>query len=322
MRLSVCVCACALVALTSTSANAASVRATLASDGRIALYTGTADATDLEYLGTNAPPSGTSAPQSVQYSFEVDDDHFLYVVVWRAPTGLLGEFLCNGLPLLTGDPAWQTYRAPWRLAVDALPPTATQCGQEIRAATRRHAWAKAAAIGVNKTGPSGPVADVNPDASWMSYPLPAGNAGAAPDAPDCLIFRISPTQLWPEIELWHERNIGSGDLTGGSGGRGGYDYMGGYFHGAHGGGGINSGGTSTVRGIPFPFTSFDPPSSYSNPPSVIEQTSEEPILPPGPEEPEEPTTPEDPERPTPPPIVPEPSTALLLLGALPLLRRR
>ncbi len=320
MRLSVCVCACALVALATATANAASVRATLASDGRIALYTGTADATDLEYLGTNSPPDGVTPTQAMQYNFEVDDDHFVYVVIWKAPTGLLGEFLCNGLPMLTGDPAWQAYRAPWRLAPDAMPPTATQCGQEVRAATRRHAWTKAAATGLNQIGPGGLVASISADANWMSYPQPAEGSPAASDGAECLIFRISPTQLWPEIELWHGRNTGRAPLAGG-GNAASYGWMGGGGPGRSNSGDLGSAGTSTVRGIGTPFSTYDPPNSYSTPPTVIEQTPTDPILPPSPEDPEDPTDPEEPERPD-PPITPEPGTVMLLMGLLPLLRRR
>ena len=325
MRLdaSVVTCALAVAGLTSTAAFASSVHATVASDGRFAIYTGTAEGTDLDFIATNeyASASTNGLTPFTRY-FELDDQRYIYVAVWgntSPETGLLAEFLFNGIAVLSGDPAWQAYATPVRSDVGAAPPSPAEMGQHIRTATRRFAWEKAAVFGANGYGPAGNVASLNSDAAWMWTPTQSAGVATTPVGDgQVVIFRISPTELWPEIELWHDRNVGAGPLSGGNSR---FDAR---YHPPGGGGGgggaygLGNYGTGAVRGPRAPFASYDPPGSATtpatNPPATHTNSSvtERPDAPPE----------EEPTRPL-PPIVPEPSTGLLLLvGTLCLRPRR
>ncbi|MCK4340782.1 MAG: hypothetical protein KAY37_03555 [Phycisphaerae bacterium] len=337
MRWDAYVVACALAVTASSTAWASSVHAVVATEGRLAVYTGSADGAELELVGANQNTSTSLKNLSPQeYLFEVEDQRYIYLMVWSNPGtagGVLAEILFNGLPVLSGDPAWEVYTTPLRLAGDAAAPGTSVVGQQIRTANRRFAWEKAAVDGVNGVGPAGLVAGLSADAAWMwrpGEPVDLTVVVATPRAAECLIFRISPTELWPEIELWHGRNVGTGPLTGGTfNGNADYRFLGDGGGGGRGGYGLPWGGPGAIRGIGNPFEDFRPPGSTSIPPTITTEEEFDPLLPPVPDELPYDSTSTSVERSIPdeppdePPVIPEPGTALLMLpGFAWFIRRR
>jgi hypothetical protein len=314
-----------IASLVSSGALASSVHAVFASECGYAIFTGAAHGTELNLIAVE--PAGVSPgvvrpPRS--YSFEMEDNRYVYVAVCGqdcAGCGLLAEFIFNGLPVLSGDPAWQVVAASCDIGTDAFRLTTADVSQEIRRANRRFAWRTAGVVARNGIGPCGRVDDISSDAAWMWLPaerpaLTLDTAESRPADGCCVLFRISPGEIWPEIELWHGQNVGTGPLSGSASDRGWYGGLGG------GGGGIgeSSGGPSgtgspLVWSIPNPFPDYEPPNSSSIPPDITPPEPSEPVVP---HSPDEPTPPDDSDHPRPPPgpPIPEPTTGLLaLLGA-------
>ncbi len=209
-----------------------------------------------------------------------------------------------------------------RITADTAPPGTGEVGRQIRTATRRFAWEKAALNGANEPGAASVVKDISEKAAWMWRPAEAVDltaSTAAPSPAECLIFRISPTELWPEIELWHSRNVGTGPLTGGvfnEDSR--YRFFEGGGNSGGGGSGWWPGGPSGVRSIGNPFRDFTPHGSSTVPGSIPSSDDRSVIVIP----PADTSSDESKKPPDTPPVVPEPSAGLLMLPAAWLLRRR
>ncbi len=322
MRWDAFVVTCALAAAGAARAGdmTASVQAKLLTDGRWAVYKGAANGADLELLGTNDPPSAADfLPVPQQCRFELEDQRYIYVVVWGTPPtdgGVLAEFLFNGIAVLSGDSTWEVCLPPLRLEPDDPPPSTSAVGSQIRRASRLFVWQKAALVGANGFGPAGVVRGISERAAWMWSPVDVNGWRPGPLAArsgQVLIFRINPNELWPEIELWHERNVGVGPEIGGAISGDGYYRSGAGSAGAGGGSGVPAmGGTGAVRGVPDPFSNFEPPGATSRVASATESGRSSPRLPPSPvlsstDDKQPPANPPE------PPVVPEPSAALLAL---------
>jgi hypothetical protein len=309
------------------------VHATIASCCGYAIYSGTANGAELELLAAcpgSCGDDGTIAPQS--YRFEIEDQRYIYVAVCGdecGTNGLLAEFLFNDLAVLSGDPAWEVVPASCEIGRDALRLTTADVTRQVHRANGQSAWQRAAAMSRNTR-----VGEISPDAAWMWLPrqpltvTPDGGLDAATGA-CCVLFRISPGQIWPEIELWHGRNAGWGSAGawGYSGGGSNYFWGGGSGGGGgHGGGGLANahGGYAPPITDPFPTTAppnsrsipitptFTPPESYPGMPPP----SHTPVDNPPAEPPDTYVGPPDQEGRTKPPVtppVPEPASALLLL---------
>ncbi len=304
---------CAFALLSSSAVLASSVHAIVATEGPYAVYSGATDATDMKFIGAG-PGLAKAGPmaEADAHSFEIEDERYIYIATWGNPKdarGVLANIIFNGVEVLSGDPAWEVYPTPLDMSGETLPPTLSDVSQQIRSANRRRSWKPTGIFSGNGEGSDGEIADISPAAAWMWLPL-EGDLPVAADTTDtapagvCMIFRIAPTELWPEIQLWHGRNAGTGPTAGASiysirpqtiGGGGG--------SGGGSGGGLTSSGSGSVNGPGYPFPNFDPPNSSSNPP----------VSPP----------PDDPTKPIiPTPRIPEPTSALLLLAALAGIRRR
>lgn len=306
-----------------TSALASSVHATVVADGRYALYTGSADGTEIDYIGEGAA-GGDGPARPAKFYFEIQDQRYVYLAVWATPTaarGLLAEFLFNDLPVLSGDPAWQVYPVSGDPLRGTPGPSTSVLSEHIRRANRRFAWLKAAVHGGNAIGSRRLVEAISEEAAWMGLPteVTAGDSGPAPAGPGAtwLIYRLSPNEIWPEIALWHSHNVGRGPLTSEA------VYAGPYRFGGGGGGGGGSSGPLSPRGgsgvfpVRNPFPNTAPPNSSSIPPTVTPSEPSNPVVPPVP-----PVPPDKPKPPVPPPPVPEPTTAMLMLAVAGWLRRR
>jgi len=307
--------ACAIASATPAAALASYVHAVVASEGRYAIYTGAADGTEIDFIGGNtesAGPGGAILPE--HYTFEMEDQRYVYVAVWAAPSaarGLLTEFLFNDVAVLSGDPAWQVYPTVLEMDANDDPPTTADVSLNVRRANRRYAWAKAAVISGNGPDTAAGVVDINAEAAWMWRPAEEGPityGGIDPPSDRvCVIFRIAPNEIWPEIELYHGRNVGTGPSAGAT-----FNPSGRYRRGGGGGGsggssgGIRPRGTGTVSRVPNPFPNFDPPNSHSIPPDITPPEPSKPVIPPDDE-----------------PDIPEPGTAMMtLVVAGWMLRRR
>ncbi len=344
---------CAAFAPTSAFAGM-SVNAQVASEGRFAIYTGAPNGSELELVAANndAPqPVGVLASLLPQRAtFELPDGHCIYVATWgvqRPQAGLIGEFLFNGMPVFSGDPAWEVYFSPLRLDRSENPPAAPRFADEIVSATRRFQWKKAAKLVGNGAGPVSMIGQINRTAAWMW--LPSASAKAAPPAVPVnglLIFRIAPNDIWPEIELNYLSNVGLGSGVGDpAAGAPGYSTFAGGGRFGGGSSGRDPLGGVFARGPFTPFANFDPPDSYTIPSeSPDEGLTSDPIIPlpsdrtpvassdddtdfPGTNTTSDSVTrppPVDPPVPPddPPPLVPEPATLVLLACGLTLLRRR
>lgn len=308
-----------LVCAGATTALASSVQATIVADGNYALYTGTADGTEIDYIG-----EGTGAADAARkFYFEIEDQRYVYLAVWATPAtarGVLARFLFNDLPVFSGDPAWEVYG----VVADPLPggasPSTSLLSAHVRRANRRFAWLKPALNGVNAVGSRPLVEAIGEKAAWMNLPADAPTVASEPGGGEpgavWLIFRLSPNEIWPEIELWHGHNVGRAPLEGGDyNANGHYRYLGG---GGAGGGGDSSPlwarGRGDVTNVPNPFPNTAPPNSSSIPPTVPPSEPSNPVVPPAP--------PEKPKPPVPPPPIPEPTTAMLMLVGAAWLRRR
>ncbi len=298
-----------LVCAGATTALASSVQATIVADGNYALYTGTADGTEIDYIGEGTGAADAAAAAQ-RFYFEIEDQRYVYLAVWATPAtarGLLAQFLFNDLPVFSGDPAWEVYG----VVADPLPggasPSTSILSAQVRRANRRFAWLKPALNGVNAVGSRRVVETIGEKAAWMNLPADAPTVASEPGGGEpgavWFIFRLSPNEIWPEIELWHSHNVGRAPQEGGDyNGNGNYRYLG--------GGGGGSGGDSSplpargrgdVTSVPNPFPNTAPPNSNSIPPTV---------------------PPSEPSNPVIPPPVPEPTAALLMLVGAAWLRRR
>lgn len=332
-----------------------SVRATVASEGRVAIYTGQPNGDGFQLIATNhasGDRSASATPASEQHSFELPDRYCVYIAIWgieRPEAGLIGQFNFNGMPVYSGDDAWEVYASSLRLGRDDDPPTPTRLAHEILAATHRFQWKRAAKLVGNGAGPAGWVEGVDRVAAWMWLPAISSKTPAQKLAPTTMmIFRIIPSEVWPEIEMSYNSSVGTPSSTGISvNGRVSYGGVGGGGGGGGGGGsgGLSNGGSSGVYGPLTPFNTFEPPNSSStvaiSPP---ESQTSSPIVPtprdttpvssstpnssfPGtsttsetvtkPNPPSEPNTPV-----IPPPSVPEPASLALMLLAAGVTRRR
>ncbi len=306
----------AVVFWSAATALGTSVTSYLAADGRYAIYTGTAAGTDLMFVGDDRSAPATIAPK---LQFEMEDERYIYVAVWGSPLscrGLLAEFMFNGLSVRSGDPAWETYRTPYQMPRAAERPPESAVGTQIRNANRQYEWASAAVVAGN--GAAGPAVEtISHDAAWMW--MPAGEEPASTE-PCCVLFRIAPAIIWPEIELWHTPQTGMGTMSGGA-------YVGkerfhpGGFRGGRrsSGGGLSSGGSYDLPGVEGWTPDEETPSELLDPREPPEYESSDPVLPPedDTDDPNVPTT--DPPERTP---VPEPASGLLMTcGAVLLLRR-
>jgi hypothetical protein len=313
MRWDACVVLCALpVSGIARGADlSASVQAKLLADARVAMYKGAANGADMEYIGGNEDLAQTPTTlQPVTYNFEVQDQRFIYVVIWAAPAteaGLLAEFLVNGIPVLSGDPAWEVCLPQLCLTNADAAPAGSEIARQVRRASRLYAWQRAALIGANGFGASGLIESISGDAAWMWSPVSLGEFSPLTDGTriqQALIFRINPNELWPEIEIWHEHNVGRGPASGASADGG--HYMGGDAGGGGGGSGVDAGGTGPVRGVPDPFPTWDPPGSFSRTADVSHDVPSNPVVP-------------DPK--PKPPVVPEPASVLVALAGAACWRR-
>ncbi|MEW6197095.1 MAG: hypothetical protein AB1601_00305 [Planctomycetota bacterium] len=298
-----------LVCAGATTALASSVQATIVADGNYALYTGSADGTEIDYIGEGTGAADAAAAARKFY-FEIEDQRYVYLAVWATPAtarGLLAQFLFNDLPVFSGDPAWEVYC----VAADPLPggasPSTSILSAQVRRANRRFAWLKPALNGVNTVGSRRLVEAIGEKAAWMNLPADALTVASEPGGGEpgavWLIFRLSPNEIWPEIELWHSHNVGRAPLEGGDyNANGRYHYLGG---GGGSGGGDSSPlwprGRGDVTRVPNPFPNTAPPNSNSVPPTV---------------------PPSEPSNPVIPPPVPEPTAALLMFVGAAWLRRR
>ena len=123
MRWGFYLAACAATALAAT-AYAANVQISLATNASFAIYSGAADGTNLALQSTGNLPASAGTPTPGKFSFEMEDDSYLYIVAWGDPRlarGLLAEFVFNGLVVLGGDPAWEV--CPATLDVTDGPPS-------------------------------------------------------------------------------------------------------------------------------------------------------------------------------------------------------
>jgi len=347
MRWRTSLAACAILWSVQCAALASSVDATIAAPCGHVLFTGTADGSDLRVIVAEEGNAVGDAAAVQHYRFEMDDQRYVYVAVCRGSCdaiGMLAELYFNGIAIETGDPAWESIPVPCEIASEAFELTTLDVAQQVRRANHHYAWKATALKGANGTGGWGFVDDISNDAAWIwcapnEEPLEA-QPGDVPEGHCCVIFRIAPSELWPEIELWHGRNAGrgpsaAGTLYGSSRNR--------YRSGGGGGGGVSSargasaGSPTGVHGIGDPFPSSDPPNSSSIESSTVKREPSDPILPPPDEDTpedsssmntgkEKPTTGDDPVSPPPPddppPVVPEPSSALLLLATVGIARRR
>jgi hypothetical protein len=224
---------------------AAGVNATLAADVPFAIYAGAADGTALELFGSGGSAPSPGAPTLEDFSFETEDDRYIYIAVWgdlQSARGLLGELVFDGLVVLSGDSAWEA--CPAVLDVSAGAPRPSEVAAQIRRANRRFTWVKAASVALNQVDQATTVAGIAGEAAWMWLPGDAGPvAETEPVAqPNAIIFRIAPNKLWPEIELSSERNAGYGPRSGANiYGQSGYPYLGG------GGGGGGAAGVPARR---------------------------------------------------------------------------
>jgi hypothetical protein len=328
-----------------------SVNAQVATEGRFAIYIGAPNGSDLELVAANA-----GAPQAVgplralvpqRVTFELPDGKCIYIATWgvrRPHAGLIGEFLFNGMPVYSGDPAWEVYYSPLRLGSADHPPIPQIFSDEIVAATRRFLWKKAAKLVGNGAGPVSMIGQLDRSAAWMW--LPAASPKAPPPAVPVnglLIFRIAPNDIWPEIELNYTQNLGLGPVSGiprSSGGERYSSFAGGGGSSGGGGSGDLAAGGGAFGPIGAPPMPLDPPNSFATPASSPPgNVTSDPIVP-SPRDttpvassdddysdhPPTNTTSDNatkPKPPTdPPPAVPEPAALALLTTGLALLRRR
>ena len=321
---------CSTAVLTGTAVASSLVSATIAADVRYAVYAGAADGSDLTLIGLG----GDAGAGLDEFKFETEDDRYIYIVAWghpATPRGLLGEFVFNGLVVLSGDPAWEVYPTVFEELAGA--PGPGEVTPRIREANRRFAWQKATSYLLNRAEPGQAIEGIGGDAAWMWLAAGESAVGHAPlPADGAVIFRIAPNKLWPEIELWHGRNAGRGPQVGATiSGLGGYRYMGG---GGAGGGGGASGGPLAGGGYAAPFIPADldatPEGSSLTPAQVITQDPVTPALPPSPQDETPPPLDQEgldkppfepPVNPPDTPEVPEPATAVLLLAGV-VVRRR
>jgi hypothetical protein len=307
----------AVLLLSTPAAWSASVHVIVASESPYGVYTASPDATDLDLIGiTPRTPDAPGGTLVHEYQFDMDDERSVFIAVWDEPdhcAPLLVELTVNGLPVYSGDPAWQVYPRGIRGRVFDTPTTAA-IAQQIRQGSRLDAWQKAAVVEGNGADPARAIDAISPEAAWMS--LTAVPEAAAGNDLHCALYRIIPNELWPEIQLWHGRNAGRAANIGTNWVQSAPPrfYMGG-GGGSSGTAGIRPLGTSFVRATPSPFLdNFPVPNASSTSADVPPETPSDPIVPP-PDDTERDQPPDDPRR-----SVPEPTTALTLLMGL-LLRR-
>lgn len=326
-----------------------SVHAQVATEGRFAIYIGAPNGSNMELVAGNAGVPQVAAtlralaPQRV--TFELPDGQCIYIATWgirRPHAGLIGEFLFNGMPVYSGDPAWEVFYSPLRLEYSEDPPPSAAFGEEVVAATRRFLWKKAAKLVGNGAGPVSMIGQLNRNAAWMWLP-PASIKAPPPAVPanGLLIFRIAPNEIWPEIEMHYTTNLGLGPQSGYVRNPAGERYAsfagGGGSGGAGGSGGLAAGpsffnpiGAPLLSDLPGSFArpATSPPGDLTSNP-IVPSPRDTPVAssdddytnhPPPSSSSDRVTKPKPP--PDPPPAVPEPATLVLLASGLTLLRRR
>ena len=339
MRWDACILSCALAVTAATQAAdmTTSVYAKVYVTGRFALYKGAANGADMELIASHEPDLGEAAVVRA-FRFEVEDQRYIYLAVWgtlQGQRGVLAELIFNGIPVYSGDPTWEVYMPTATRAFAEPAPATAEIAQLVRRASRTFAWQKAALAGANGFGPLGTIEGLDRRAAWMWSPVDPHDwrdFGLRARSDLLLIFRINPNELWPEIELWHERNVGYGPMAGFTiNGESSYRFLGESVGGGGGGATPGGAGSGYVSGIPNPFPDFEPPGSTSRTATVTRNTPSNPRVPPPaptpPEEPEKPQPPPPPPPPSPtppppPPPIPEPATGALLMIAAALVRRR
>ena len=175
----VCLYACTGVAVLLGAAlsvqGAVDISGMLTSDNHYAFYTGDEDGSVVNFVGRNetgvyGSSGGFNWSHAEEFTVEQTDDTFIYIAAWSddyIAQGFLGEFLLDGVPLLTGDDGWEVYAVNEDLDTADAEPSESEVGGHIATATAGALWTDAVAGGANGTFPWGLIPEIDANAAWL-----------------------------------------------------------------------------------------------------------------------------------------------------------
>lgn len=340
MRLHATLLICAL-ALSSMAVAGTPATAFVASEGCHAVYTGRANGADLRLVAFSASSpleDELGGLRPARHEFDLPDGHCVFIAVWGVgdpQRGVIAEVLVGGIPVYSGESAWQSFACRARRCCGDEPPNELELADEVLAATQASLWTSAIKLALNGLRPGGLVAGLSKSAAWMWRPGIDRDVRDDGACQQVSLFRMCPNESWPEIELNHGRNVGVSNAGGrfDAGAVGSRLPFGGGGGGVSGSpGGLGGGGGSGVGDVPNPFLPDNPSGVVDrpaqSPPEGLRSNPQVPvrdrtpvsstdtndqITPPRDtssttvERPKPPVTP-----PPPPPVIPEPASLVLL----------